>query len=337
MIDVIVVNWNAGAQLRECIDSVLRHAADEVSRIIVVDNASTDGSDQTVEGLPSVLLVRAEANLGFGRACNVAFAHTTAPFVLLLNPDARLLPGALKSASALLHSQHGASIGIIGLRNVSESGEVQRTCSRFPTPRSYLAFSLGLTFLWPRRFPHLFMQEWEHDEDREVDHVIGSCALMRRELWQRLHGMDERFFVYLEDLDFSLRARTAGWRTWFLASADVYHKGGGTSEQVKATRLFYSLRSRLHFAAKHFDMPGAALVAFGTLVIEPITRLARAGLTRQWSTAGETVRGYATLYRDLSAIARDIMHRRRRDRDGALETSPTEAPVASIANPRSLQ
>jgi GT2 family glycosyltransferase len=337
MIDVIVVNWNAGGQLRDCVESVLKHGEGEVSKIIVVDNGSTDGSELSIEGLPSVVLVRAGSNLGFGKACNLGFAKSTAPFILLLNPDARLQPSALQAASKALRSDRAVDIGIVGLRNVAESGEVQRTCARFPSPWTFFASSLGLSTLFPNRFLDLFMREWPHDEDREVDHVIGSCALVRRHLWHRLGGMDERFFMYLEDLDFSRRARAAGSRTWFLASAEVYHKGGGTSEQVKATRLFYSLRSRLFYAAKHFRTFGASVVAFGTLVIEPLTRIGGATLARQWRTAAETVRGYAALYRALPAITRGIMRQLRRDRAGEVASIATEVRAPSRVSPRSLR
>jgi GT2 family glycosyltransferase len=326
MVDVIVVNWNAGEQLRECVESILLHARAEVSRIIVIDNGSVDGSERLIEGLPSVLLVRAGRNLGFGKACNLGFSRSSADFILLLNPDARLEPGSLQTATEFLMSPRRARAGIVGLQNVSDGGVIQRSCARFPSAWSFVRSSFGLSTLWPRRFPDMFMREWAHNEDREVDHVIGSCALVRRAAWQRLNGMDERFFVYLEDLDFSLRAREQGWTTWFLASSHVYHKGGGTSDQVKATRLFYSLRSRLLYAAKHFGTARTALVAATTLLVEPFTRVAGALLRGDWTTARETMSGYRSLYLDAPNIARALIPGR-----------PAPAVPAGVARPRPIE
>jgi GT2 family glycosyltransferase len=195
-------------------------------------------------------------------------------------------------------------VGIVGAQAVDDAGRIHRSCARFPTPRSFIAHSCGLTALWPRAFPDHFMREWPHDADREVDHVIGAYYLVRRELWQQLDGMDERFFVYLEDLDFSLRARQRGWRAWFLARARIYHKGGGTSEQIKARRLFYSLRSRLLYAGKHFTALGFAAVAAATLLIEPFTRCLLCVLRREWAGLAQTSQAYWSLYAEAGGILR---------------------------------
>jgi hypothetical protein len=116
------------------------------------------------------------------------------------------------------------------------------------------------------------MAEWDHLESRSVGHVMGSFYLARRALFEQLGGFDERFFMYLEDLDFSLRAQQAGWTSFYLTEAQVYHEGGGTSKQIKARRLFYSLRSRILYGFKHFSRPAALALALGTLTIEPLTR-----------------------------------------------------------------
>jgi GT2 family glycosyltransferase len=305
-IDIVVVNWNAGHQLRQCIDSVREHGRDQVHSVIVVDNGSTDGSDRLVEQMPGVILVRAGRNLGFAAACNVGADRATAPFILLLNPDTRLFPDSLDVPLAFMRRPESARVGIVGVRNVGEGGQVQRTSARIPKPRSFIVHSFGLNAFFPGRFPDHMMREWAHDEDREVDHVIGSFFLVRRELWNQLGGMDERFFVYLEDLDFSVRAHQRGWSSWFLASASIYHKGGGTSEQIKATRLFYSLRSRLQYANKHFTRLGFGTVALATLVVEPLTRIAGALIRREWSAVHETLLGYGALYRSLPGIFRRV-------------------------------
>jgi GT2 family glycosyltransferase len=188
-------------------------------------------------------------------------------------------------------------VGLCGVQLVDKSGHVAHSCARFPHAFGFLAHSLGAVRFFPR-LGHL-MAEWPHDQTREVDHVIGAFFLVRRSLFEELGGFDERFFVYLEDLDFSYRAHKAGWKTIYLTDAQAFHAGGGTSNQVKAKRMFYSLRSRLLYAFKHFNRAGALLVLLSTLLVEPLTRTGYALLRGSWTSIKETWSGYAMLYRWL--------------------------------------
>ncbi len=126
--------------------------------------------------------------------------------------------------------------------------------------------------------------------------MIGAFLWIRRALFERLEGFDERFFVYYEELDLSLRARAAGFETYFLADAQAYHRGGGVSEQAKAARLFYSLRSRILYGFKHFPRSTARALAVVTLVVEPLTRLALLGMRRDRAGMAETLSGFRRLW-----------------------------------------
>jgi len=143
------------------------------------------------------------------------------------------------------------------------------------------------------------MKDWNHSETREVDQVIGAFFLVKRKVFDALRGFDERFFVYYEEVDFSYRAKKAGWGSLYLAEARAFHSGGGTSEQVKARRLFYSLRSRLLYAVKHFSPDGGVMVLLATLLFEPISRCALALWRHSWPSLKETVQGYGMLWRWL--------------------------------------
>lgn len=292
--DCIIVNWNAGHQIKQCIDSLGDTIAQQ---IIVVDNASTDGSEQAVANLPGVTLIRSSENLGFGKACNLGATQAHSEYLLFLNPDAAVNPGTVEKALAFMQDPANAQVGICGVQLVDESGHISRSCARFPSAVGFVAHAIGLDRLNPR-LGH-FMAEWAHDSTRLVDHVIGAFFLVRRDLFESLGGFDERFFVYLEDLDFSFRARQAGWHSMYLADVQAFHAGGGTSNQVRARRLFYSLRSRLLYAAKHFNVVGAALVLLVTLLLEPLSRSALAVARRSWPTLKETWQGYAMLWRWL--------------------------------------
>jgi hypothetical protein len=293
--DIIIVNWNSGDQLRQCIESIRHHSINHVGKCIVVDNGSQDGSTDFLKGAPDVDLMLTGENLGFGRACNLGAAQGESEFVLFLNPDASLLPGSLDAPLVFLEEPQNKKVGIVGISLIGDDKEVQRTCARFPSAFSLVLSSFGLNRLVPRLGTHL--HEWDHSDSREVPHVIGAFYMIRRDLFERLRGFDEIFCVYLEDLDLSLRARKMGFRSFYLADACAYHKGGGVSEQVKAHRLFYSLRSRIQYAFKHFSWASAVLVTFAALVVEPITRLSLLLLKRRFGEMGGLMSGYRMLWR----------------------------------------
>jgi hypothetical protein len=162
----------------------------------------------------------------------------------------------------------------------------------------------GLDKLGPRLFRTHFVTDWDHDEDRTVDHVMGAFYLVRGSLFAQLGGFDERFFVYLEDLDFSYRAHQAGWSSYYLASARAYHRSGGTSQQVRARRMFYALRSRILYGYKHFNRWQAGGLMAGTLLLEPLIRLLHAASRLSWRTIREVLRAYSLLYADAARIFR---------------------------------
>jgi len=297
MIGIVVVNWNAGEMLASCLHSIDDYGVGLVDEVVVVDNNSSDGSDLIAENLPNTTLVRAAGNLGFGKACNLGAQHVQSEYLLFLNPDAALFQNTL--INALEYMQHPANsrVGICGVQLIDEFGRVSKSCARFPRSIRFIAHAVGVD----RFFPSLghFMADWDHAQTREVDHVIGAFFLIRRALFESIGGFDERFFVYLEDLDLSLRVRQLGWTSIYLADAQAFHAGGGTSNQVKARRLFYSLRSRVLYASKHFSKIGALGVLLATILVEPVSRLTFALLRRSWSNFNETLAAYGMLLRWL--------------------------------------
>jgi len=146
------------------------------------------------------------------------------------------------------------------------------------------------------------MTEFDHETSRHVDEVIGAAFLVKRQLFDQLNGFDERYFVYFEELDFSLRARASGWSTYYLSEAIAYHRGGGSSDQVKPMRLFYSLRSRIIYAFKNFPRADALLVLVTTTCLEMISRLLRATVRASFTEFADTLRAYAMLYAALPSL-----------------------------------
>ena len=302
--DIIIVNWNSGPQLHSCINSIVEFGLPLVNQIIVVDNGSTDGSEIDVENLPKVTLIRAGYNRGFAAACNQGADLASADYLLFLNPDTRLFENSLSIPLDFMNDEDNTKAGICGIQLVDESGEVSHSCARFPSLSIFLAQALGLNRLPKLRHLTQAIVEWSHDSTRNVEQVMGSFFLMRRSVFEILGGFDERFFVYFEEVDLSLRACQAGWRSVYLANAQAFHAGGGTSRQVKAHRLFYSLRSRLLYGFKRFSLIKAWFLLLVTLGLEPLTRIIFALVKGELQSVQHTLKGYYLLFMDLPAILR---------------------------------
>ena len=305
LLSVVVVNWNGGELLARCIasiDQALPPALRARVEVVVVDNGSTDGSTDRLSLHPTDTLLRSDRNLGFGAACNRGAAAARGEYLLLLNPDCELRPGSVERCIAELQ-RPDMPVGLCGIALEDEHGAIARSCHRFPRFADLAATAIGLHALRPGVFDSR-MTGWDHRSDRTVDHVIGAFWLLRLSTFRSLGGFDERFFVYLEDLDFSLRAQRAGWLTRFVAAPASYHLGGGVSRQIMARRLFYATRSRILYAYKHLPRWQAHLHAAITLTVEPLSRSLQALLRRSRQDLASTWRGFAMLYRDLPNLAR---------------------------------
>ncbi len=309
-LDIIIVNWNAGGQLRDSLESI-NNAANrdsfELSRVVVVDNASWDGSADGLEDLRLPLsVIRNTENRGFAGACNQGAKGSRADYLLFLNPDTHLYRDSLSKPLIFMEKTCSQGIGIVGIQLLDDNGEIAYTCARFPTPGRFVSKMLGLDRLFPHVFPSHFMSDWDHRESREVDHVMGAFFLIRCSIFKELNGFDEQFFVYLEDLDFSFRARQAGWRSFYFADAKAHHKGGGTSEKAKAMRLFYSLQSRIFYGYKHFGWWPATCLMMGTLLLEPLARFILSAFQRSIVEIKETSKGYSILWGNLPTLLKSI-------------------------------
>lgn len=306
LIDIVIVNWSSGGQLLDAMLSLKRFGSGFIASVAIVDNASIDDSLERVVakgdwGFP-VHVIRNKSNRGFGAACNQGVTLGNAEYVLFLNPDTRVFEDSLSSPLAFMGRADNANVFVTGIRLIDEQGHTSRACARFPTVGMFAAAALGLDRLPVLRSYTLHMADWDHGETRDVDHVIGAFYLIRRRIFESLQGFDERFFVYLEDLDLSLRVKQAGGRVVYFADAQAFHAGGGTSRQIKATRLFYSLRSRLLYGFKHFSRVQAWALVVVTMCVEPISRLLFAAVRGGLEDTRNTLRGYSMLARSLPAI-----------------------------------
>lgn len=245
-LSVIIVNYNTGEELGRCLSSVADELVGVAWEGIVVDNGSTDGSDEAVARFaPRVTLLRSPENLGFGRAINQGVTMTSAPLVLLLNPDARLLPGAIEPLVADLRRH--PECAVIGPAIINQDGSPQGSARGDPDIATGL---FGRSTLLTRLFPNsplarrnvLVAPEPEPGESSvEVDWVSGACMLGRRQAFDRVGGFDERFFLYWEDADLCRRLRGAGFTIRYRPGAHVVHSVGRSSQTVGplAIRAFH--------------------------------------------------------------------------------------------------
>lgn len=305
-LDIIIVNWNAGAQLRECIASIPIALDDTftLANVVVVDNSSADDSLDGLcnNGLP-IRVIKNAKNLGFAKACNIGAKGSLADFLLFLNPDTKLFEASLAVPIQYMADRRHDDVGVVGIQLLNERGLVARSCARFPALGAFVAHTMGVDKMSLFKAFGYRMADWPHDATRVVDHVIGAFFFVRRCAFASLSGFDEDYFVYLEDLDFSSRLQAKGYCSVYLAGAQAFHAGGGTSQAVMAKRLFYSLRSRLLYGFKHFGVVSALCIAFLTLAVEPTTRTAEAALRMDFKRIRDTWRAYGMLYRSIPQLA----------------------------------
>ena len=297
-LDIIIVNWNAGKQLYECLKSIETSHPDgfRLNRVVVVDNASTDGSVDCLDDIIDLplIIIRNTQNRGFAAACNQGAKESNADYLLFLNPDTRLFENSLSWPIRFMEYPKNKKIGICGIQLVDEKGNASTSAARFPTLQVMAGKILGLAKLFPGVFPSHLMESSHLQKSCLVDQVIGAFFLIRKNVFECCGGFDEHFFVYFEEVDLALRAKQMGYSSFFISEVAAFHKGGGCSERVKAARLFYSLRSRILYAQKHYSKVGLIVLVFLTVFELPL-RLLQGLLTASWLDISNTFAAYMQL------------------------------------------
>jgi GT2 family glycosyltransferase len=284
--------------LSDCIKSIksASHCGFNLKKIVVVDNASDDDSliHASQEYSENLRIIRNKKNKGFSAACNQGAEFSTEGYILFLNPDTRLFDNSLSDPVGFMEDSNNSSIGICGIRLVDEDGCYAASASRFPTLRVIAGKAMGLSRAFPNAFPSQIMSDSELSESRFVDQIIGAFFLIRSSVFFECGKFDERFFVYYEEVDLSLKAKSLGYGSFFISNVMAYHRGGGCSSQVKASRLFYSLRSRLLYAKKNYSKLEYCCTVFLTAV-EFSLRIIQSLFKGSMTNFKNTVLGYLKL------------------------------------------
>ena len=259
---IVIVSWNTRDLLRDCLKSVQASEGDFTRRVIVVDNASSDGSADMVRvEFPDVLVIANDDNLGFPAANNQGFralgleqgcGNDTPRYALALNPDTVLPSTALRDMIAYMDADE--RIGVAGPKLVLLDGSLDMACRRsFPSPEISFYRMIGLSSLFPhsRRFGRYNMTYLDPDLEIEVDSVVGAFMMVRRAAIQRVGLFDDVFFMYGEDLDWAYRIKQAGWIVMYNPRVTVTHvKRAASRQSPRAQREFY--RAMLIFYRKHY-------------------------------------------------------------------------------------
>ena len=243
---IVIVSRNTASLLANSLTSFRDGARALGCGVIVVDNASTDGSPELItREFPNVQLIRNSENIGFGRANNQGWRVSHSKYVLFLNSDTLVPPGALAQLIEFMNSHPDA--GVCSPRLLCADGTTQSFafgCD--PTPAYLLARG------WSRVFLHRPRHDWETRDAQTVDWVSGACLLARRNALERVDGFDEEFFMYFEDNDLCLRIRRAGWKIFYNPQVTITHLGGASLAQGKTRTHYYDVSLR-YFYAKHYS------------------------------------------------------------------------------------
>lgn len=251
-VSIVIVSWNAKTYLTECLESLKGDAYAGPTEIIVVDNASTDGSAEMVrENFPDVTLVRNAENLGFAKANNIGIQQCVGEFVALVNSDVHVLPDCI--ATLVAYCQARPRAGLVGPYIIGGDGKQQRSCRASPNIWNMFcrAFALDLVFPRSRIFNGYFMGHWDHRTTRPVDILSGCFWLTRRPALDQVGLLDESFFIYGEDMDWCKRFRDLGWSVDFVPEAEAIHYGGASSANSPVRFFVEKQKADLQYWRKH--------------------------------------------------------------------------------------
>ena len=258
---VVVVSYNARDDLLACLRSI-REASASPAPTVVVDNGSTDGGPAVVRAqFPGADVVVDPANRGYGAAANLGVGRSQTPYVLVLNSDTVLAPGALDELSDYLDAH--PQVAIAGPRLRAPDGALEPSCHPpLGTLRSGLEkTSLGRALArLPGIGPRWALLNWAHDRARPVPWVTGAALAVRRSVFEAVGGFDEGYFMYAEEADLCWRCRKAGWQVHFAPVTDVIHRGGASTAPLRGAMALQKVRSAIRFYRRHYTPARATLL-----------------------------------------------------------------------------
>jgi GT2 family glycosyltransferase len=257
VLSIVIVVWNGKKYVLGCLESLEQYAPQVDFEVIIVDNASTDGTPQLIEQrFPEFKLIRNSENLGFAKANNIGIQQATGDYICLVNSDVEFTSDCFTPMLSYL-DQH-PEVAMLGPKWLTASGEIKNSTMRFPTPWNQFCRSLGLdiAFKGSRLFAGLLMSDFDHRSTRPVEVLTGWFVLVRRSALQRVGLLDEHFFMYGEDLDWCYRFHLAAQPVVFFADAEAIHYGGGSSSNAPLRFYLEQVYADCQYWRKHHGRLG---------------------------------------------------------------------------------
>jgi len=233
LVSIVIVTWNCKKFIAECLESLADYREDPRAEIIVVDNASVDGTPELVrESYPEVVLIPSNENLGFTRGNNVGIRKSSGRYIFLINPDVRVLDDCI--AKMVAYMEGNPRVGLLGPRMLGADGKSERSYMGLPTLWRLFCRALALDELFPQSklISGYLMPYFDRKSITEVDILNGWFWMTRREALDEVGLLDETLFIYGDDLDWSKRFRDAGWKVVYFPDAESIHYGGGTTARA---------------------------------------------------------------------------------------------------------
>ena len=252
-ISIVIVNWKVRPLLEKCLNAIIADTVDFNTEIFVIDNDSRDGSPEMIMAeYPQVTMIALPSNRGFAAANNLGLKQAQGKYLVLLNPDTEVQPGFFKTIIRYLEAN--PDIGILGPKILNSDFSLQPSVRRFPDLTSQLLTLLKLQNIWPnnRVFDHYFAVDFDYSQEQIVDQIMGAAIVIRREAFEKIGLLDQRFFIWFEEVDYCQRAKKKGIVIKYLPTATVLHHGGSSfakQETFKNQLVFSS--SLFHYFLKH--------------------------------------------------------------------------------------
>lgn len=250
-LSVIIVNYNSGRFIMKCIDSIIKSKDNLKKEIIVVDNASGDGSDRLIAlAFPDIVIIRNKVNLGFAKATNIGIKNSTGRYLLLLNPDTEITGNALEKLINFLRDT--AEAGIVAPKLLYPDGSLQFSCRLFINFRIIILQRtfLGKFFKNSGTIKKYLMSDWNHNETRKVDWLLAACMMIPRTVINRIGGLNEAYKLYFEDVDICYRMKLASLGVYYYPDAVVIHDHQRGSAGKFSIKTIWHIQSAISFFNK---------------------------------------------------------------------------------------
>ncbi|MBC8043831.1 MAG: glycosyltransferase family 2 protein [Rhizobacter sp.] len=267
-LSIVIITWKAKELLRRCLQSIYRETTQTLFDVILIDNASGDGTlEMLASEFPAVKVIRNAHNRGVAPARNQGLKIAEGEFILILDVDTEITKAALDKMVAFMNRH--STIGILGAKLFFGDGSVQDSCKRYPTVLT--PFLRRLDFIPAVKhlpaYRYQTMADWNHDSTIEVDYLIGACQMIRRTVFSEIGYLDDKIFYGPEDIDFCLRARQADWKIVYYHEAEILHYHQRITRKLFSAITFKHISGLIYFFRKHHylfspPLPRTLLIPF---------------------------------------------------------------------------